>query len=262
MPPLLLRLLMNKGEIMNRLFPWLRKGVLASMLISGMMGAALASPLDGGISLSRTRVIFLSTDSAQSITIKNQGKSPYLVESAVMTSPEALGNPPFMSTPPLFRLEANSQNALRIVRKGNSALPNDRESLFYFMTNAIAASKKPEESHPASMSARISIGVKNTIKLFYRPVGLSMTSEQAAGKLSFRQQGNQLQVSNPTPYYLTFAQLTLDGTVVNVRESVSMIPPFAHAAYTVKGKVRQAQWSVITDYGGNSKTYHAAVQQG
>ncbi|HDZ0822406.1 TPA: molecular chaperone, partial [Klebsiella pneumoniae] len=53
-----------------------------------------------------------------------------------------------------------------------------------------------------------------------------------------------------------------DGTDVNVRESVSMIAPFSQATFPAKGMVRQAQWSVINDYGGSSKLYQSAVQGG
>ncbi|WP_410316821.1 hypothetical protein [Klebsiella pneumoniae] len=49
---------------------------------------------------------------------------------------------------------------------------------------------------------------------------------------------------------------------MNVREGVSMIAPFSQATFPAKGMVRQAQWSVINDYGGSSKLYQSAVQGG
>ena len=226
-----------------------------------MIGPTVANQ-DSGISLSRTRVIFLSTDNSQSIAIQNHGQRTYLVKSVVNTTPEGQEIAPFMVTPPLFRLEANTQHTLRILRLKEEKLANDKESIFYLSTIVVPSSPKLNESDVTTMSARISVGVENIIKLFYRPSGLSMTIEQAEDKFIFTQVDNQLQVNNPTPYYLTFYHLTLDGTPLNVRNSVSMIPPFSRVSYPVKGEVRQVQWSVINDYGGKSKSYQATVNVG
>jgi fimbrial chaperone protein len=217
---------------------------------------------EGGISLGRTRIIFESTDKGQTLTMKNQGARPYLVQSAVVTTPDGRELAPFITTPPLFRLEANSQSAIRILRNGDSPLPIDRESVFYFTAIAVPATGKPKEGEESSMAARLSVGIQNTIKLFYRPVGLTMSAEEAEGGLTFQQRNGNVQVNNPTPYYLTFSHLAFEGANVNVRDGVSMIAPFSQATYPVKGKVRQAQWSVINDYGGSSKLYKSAVQGG
>ncbi|AZQ28175.1 molecular chaperone [Klebsiella pneumoniae] len=235
-----------------------------TLLVSGLLIAAVQHvyAADGGISLSRTRIIFTSADKAQTLSMKNNGPRPYLVQSAIITAPDSRELAPFISTPPLFRLEANSQSAIRILRSGDAALPVDRESVFYFTAIAVPATDKPNQGHDATMSARLSVGIQNTIKLFYRPVGLAMTAEEAGGKLTFQQQNGKIQVNNPTPYYLTFSRLAFDGTDVNVREGVSMIAPFSQATYPAKGMVRQAQWSVINDYGGSSKLYQSAVQGG
>ena len=236
------------------------KSVLVCMLM--ICAIAQATEQNGGVSLSRTRVVFLSTDSGQSIAINNHGQRTYLIKSTVTHTPEGQESAPFIVTPPLFRLEANSQNILRILPQNTQGLPNDRESVFYLSTFMVPASQKPDASTAESMSARVSVGLQNIIKLFYRPTELSMTPEQAEKALLFTQLGNQVQVKNPTPYYQTFAQLTLDGTLVNVRDSVSMIAPFSQVSYPVKGVVHQAQWSVINDYGGSSPAYQAVVQKG
>ena len=217
---------------------------------------------EGGISLSRTRVVFQSTDNAQTLTLQNHGSRPYLVQSAVVATPEGHEPAPFLTTPPLFRLEANSKNTIRILRKGDAVLPTDRESVFYFTAIAVPAMTAPKETDDSSLAARISVGIQNTIKLFYRPAGLAMTQEEAEGRLTFKQQGGKVQVANPTPYYLTFSRLAFDGTEIKVRDSVAMIAPFSQVSYPLTAHVRQAQWSVINDYGGISQQYQAAVPSG
>lgn len=242
----------------NTLF--LRRALLVSGVMVAMLQGAFAA--EGGISLSRTRVIFQSTDNAQTLTLQNHGSRPYLVQSAVVATPQGHEPAPFLTTPPLFRLEALSKNTLRILRKGDVALPTDRESVFYFTAVAVPAMTPPKEKDDSSLAARISVGIQNTIKLFYRPVGLAMAPEEAEGRLTFHLQGGKVQVDNPTPYYLTFSSLAFDGTEINVRDSVSMIAPFSQVSYSVVGHVSKAQWSVINDYGGTSQQYQSAVRSG
>lgn len=239
---------------------FLRRALLmAGIMVAMFQGTAAA---DGGISLSRTRVVFQSTDNAQTLTMQNHGSRPYLVQSAVVATPGGRESTPFITTPPLFRLEANSKNTIRILRKGNVELPSDRESVFYFTAIAVPAMAPPKETDELSQASRMSVGIQNTIKLFYRPTGLAMVPEEAEGRLTFYQQGGKVRVHNPTPYYLTFSRLAFDGTEYNVRDNVSMIAPFSQIDYPVSGHVRQAQWSVINDYGGTSQQYQSVVLTG
>ncbi|WP_143111843.1 fimbrial biogenesis chaperone, partial [Klebsiella pneumoniae] len=94
---------------MHQLFRLLQR----TLLVSGLLIAAVQHvyAADGGISLSRTRIIFTSADKAQTLSMKNNGPRPYLVQSAIITAPDSRELAPFISTPPLFRLEANSQSA-------------------------------------------------------------------------------------------------------------------------------------------------------
>lgn len=238
----------------------LRRMVLVTGVLMALVQGAAAA--DGGIGLSRTRVIFQAGDSAQTLTLQNNGSRPYLVQSAVVTQPQGHEAAPFLATPPLFRLEANSKNTLRILRKDGASLPVDRESVFYFTAIAVPAMTLPETADEASLAARVSVGIRNTIKLFYRPAGLSLAPEEAQGRLTFHLTGGKVQVGNPTPYYLTFSHLKLDGTEIDVRTPGAMIAPFSSVSYPLTGHPRQAHWSVINDYGGNSAVYHATVQSG
>lgn len=245
---------------MHFVYLYLRRILLVAGVMMVVGQGAVAA--EGGISLSRTRIVFQSTDNAQTLTLQNHGSRPYLVQSAVVMTPGGRDPAPFLTTPPLFRLEGNSKNTLRILRQGDAALSADRESVFYFTAIAVPATAQPKEAEDASLAARISVGIQNTIKLFYRPAGLAMAPEEAHGRLTFHLQGGKVQVHNPSPYYLTFSRLAFDGTEVPVRDTESMIAPFSQVSYPVKGLVRQAQWTVINDYGGSSQQYQSAVLSG
>lgn len=220
---------------------------------------------EGGLRLTQTRVVFNGGDNSAKVAIKNNSEQVYLVKVDVMNTQEGNADmpaPPFLVTPPLSRLEALSQNTSLVVRNGAEKLPNDRESVFYLSFLAIPSTKKWANSDENMTSAQVSVGVRNVIKLFYRPANLPITVEQAARKLTFSQKGQQLKVTNPTPYYLTLAQLKTDQHGVDLRNAEPMLAPFSTRHYSVHGKVTQAQWAVIGDFGNMSQMYQATVQTG
>lgn len=210
---------------------------------------------EGGLKLPQTRVIFNSETKNATASIQNRGDSVYLIQARVLSSlkPNA-PKAPFAVTPPLFRLEAHNQQTVRIVRQGASGLPVDRESVFYLSFLAIPA--VPDEETAAT---RLSIGVQTVIKLFYRPARLSLSPEQAAGKLVFDKKNNALMAHNPTPYYLTLNTLSVDTKSVVNSDTPMMIAPFSTLTYPYTGSGHTVAWTVINDFGGISEPYHAGI---
>lgn len=237
---------------------------LIIVLIWGVF-SALASATEGGLRLAQTRVVFDAANPNARIAIKNSSPQVYLIKADVLNTPEGNAQkpaPPFIATPPMSRLEKDSQNTLLIVRNGTAELPTDRESVFYLSLLAIPSITKANAPEGEMTSAQVSVGIRNVIKLFYRPKGLPMSVETASSQLTFRQQGQQLEVRNPTPYYITLAQLSVDQHPIDVRELDPMIAPFSTQIYPVKGGATRAEWRVITDYGDMSPAYQGKVQSG
>ncbi|WP_156293932.1 fimbrial biogenesis chaperone [Serratia oryzae] len=199
----------------------------------------------GGISLNQTRVIFLSTDKAQTLAVKNTSKQNYLIQSRVQQAPDDSTAAPFIVTPPMFSLQPDNQQLLRIIPQG-AALPADRESLFYLAVIAIPASGKELPS------ARVSMGVRFVIKLFYRPADLKMTPANTTCSLRFSPGVNGVRIENPTPYFQTLGHLKFNGKPVNLDVQPSMLAPMSTQNYTAQGQVTQAEWQTVTDYGGLS----------
>ena len=61
------------------------------------------------------------------------------------------------------------------------------------------------------------------IKLFYRPTGLAGSSIQAPTQVSVALANGKLTLTNPTPFYVNFIELTQGSNVV----ALSMLAPFA-----------------------------------
>ncbi len=243
-----------------RMILWCLTTLAAIVFTAGVMAS------EGGVSIGQTRVLFEGSRKSEKVTVTNHSGRVYLINSRVLSMPDRMDSEtdslPFMVTPPLFRLESGSRNTLLVVRNDTSALPSDRESVFYLSVLAIPAVSKPSDNDGADymMQPRMSVGIRSVIKLFYRPSELPITAAEAQEKLHFTVKDGMLHVENTTPYYLTLAELLTDGTPVDVREQNPMIPPYTGRDYRMKGRVSEVSWSVIDDYGGISRIYRSEVQ--
>lgn len=231
----------------HTLMKWLP--VVAALTVQGAFA-------DGGVSFSRNRMVFPASEKAITLTVINHGQGPYLVQAGVSGTPEGKEAAPFMVTPPMFRLEGNSENVMRILRTGGT-LPADRESVFYFYANTI-----PGQGGPATGGATLSISMRTILKLFWRPDGLKMTPKEAPEKLVFEAVRGGVEVKNPTPYYQSFAQLQFDGRDLDLNSVPSMVAPFGELRIAQTQPVHHVAWSVMNDYGGVSASQSAAVRQG
>ncbi|WP_051690927.1 fimbrial biogenesis chaperone [Photorhabdus australis] len=209
-----------------------------------------------GISLNKTRVIFTQGERAQTLTVVNTTPQAWLVQVRITEDQEKTA-PAFVVTPPLFRLEANSQNSLRILPTFNHPpFPVDRESLGYVQMNAIPATQQVT-GEPVRELASMSVGMR--IKFFWRPRSLPLLPEEAYGQLHFQSQPDGIKACNPTPYFLSLDSLSLDGQVLDLNRYPSMIAPQDCVTYAELAGKKSASWSMINDYGGSSKIFTVRV---
>ena len=66
--------------------------------------------------------------------------------------------------------------------------------------------------------------------------------------LTFKRSGNQVQISNPSPYHITMVQVALDGRKV----ADTMVAPFSTESLSASGSPRTLTYSTINDYGAVS----------
>ncbi|MDC9596313.1 fimbrial biogenesis chaperone [Xenorhabdus anantnagensis] len=197
-----------------------------------------------GVVIGGTRVVYISDQKESSISINNpETDISYLIQSWVQGEHDET-KAPFIITPPLFKLTAGNENILRIVKSGND-LPNDRESLFWLNIKSIPATTKSEQN-------QLQITVKSRFKLFYRPANLADNASMVYKELKFKTDGHKLIAENPTPYYVSFSELSTGNGVKNYEiQSAGMIPPFEQASWDVPIKnINQVTWKTINDFGG------------
>jgi len=205
-----------------------------------------------GFGINATRLIYLQDANSISVTVRNTMKAvPYLVQARVTASVDGQGTAPFQVRPPLFRMEPDSTNQIRVVAQGAN-LPADRESVFYFQATAIPASTAPRRDTPQNdVNGMARFGVGNTIKLFYRPSGLPSTSQAAQRGLQFSRVKEGLAVRNSSPYYVSFATVTVGGQKLKLETPADlMLAPFASHIFSTSAVSGPVRWQTINDEGG------------
>lgn len=206
--------------------------------------------VQASITVGGTRLIYNAGENEASISVSNTKNSvPYLIQSWVELEEKSSARVPFIVTPPLFRLDGGRENTLRVIYTGEKPLPENRESAFWLNVKSIPSMEKSEEN-------RLLIAVKTRLKIFYRPA--SLNNEQANDawkKIRFMHSGNQIVVTNPTPYYVSFFSLKVDEKVI---KQPPMVPPFGSVSLTASG--HKVAWKAINDFGGVTQEASQSIQ--
>jgi len=209
----------------------------------------LGATAQAGVIIGGTRVIYDGAKKETSITVSNPDKTTYLVQSWI-DSGSATEKAPFVVTPPLFRLNSSQQNILRIVRAGGN-LPENKESIFWLNIKSIPSAQKTQEN-------TLQIAIKTRIKLTFRPAGVKSSLDESAKTLTWKRTGNKLKVTNPSPNYINFFNVKVDGVEV---KNATLVAPQSEAIFDLPGNTSGSSlsWQFINDFGGTSKPLTAGI---
>jgi len=227
---------------------------------------ARASVVIGG-----TRVVFPGRQGEVTVRLSNAADKPALVEAWIDTgdvhsTPDSVSTP-FLITPPLFRMEPNKDQSLRILfAPGSQPLPADHESLFWL--NVLEIPPKP--SGAAADRNTLQFAIRSRLKLFYRPADLPGDPLKAPDQLVFKvasdAQGSTLEMHNPTPYYITISKLSFGTDGKTVAGAAGMVAPFGDLRMPLKDRARapaadtSIAFTTIDDYGAGD-AHKASVTQ-
>lgn len=230
------------------------------MLGSVFMLHVLSAHAAGGFGFDRTRVVVMAGSRGGTlITAMNGTNSLYLVQSRLEQADGVTGQPldggagrdsiPFLVTPPLERVAPQSRLPMRILLKPDNALPQDREALFFISTKAIPAGPAPKGD---GEGMHLLLALQQSVKLFWRPKGLTPDAiyrGEVAPQLKMQVSGTTLQVTNPTPYFITFRELKVGGREVD-DGARPMVPPKGTQSYALPaGATGRVAWTIIDEYG-------------
>lgn len=210
----------------------------ASLIAVSLLATFTAA--HAGVIVGATRVIYHGASKEETLSVKNPEKdTPYMLQSWVENANHGQQAKTFVITPPIFKLDPGQETNLRIVYMGTD-LPKDRESVFWLDVKSTPGTLKSEEN-------QLQVSIKSRIKLFFRPVGIHGNSAEAYKHLKFSRQGNQLNVNNPTPYYVSFYSVKIGSNEI---KDAGMVAPMSNASWPLtSASVNSVSWQAITDFG-------------
>lgn len=201
---------------------------------------------DAAVTVGATRLIYNGASSEANLNVSNrEDTSPYLVQSWVSrfggTSEEIVDS--FIVTPPLFRLDANKENILRVIFAGAADVPQDRESLFLMNVKAIPAMSDDQKGKNV-----LQIALKTTIKLFYRPAGLKGELKDAVAQVNWTANAGALMFNNTSKFHVVVSELKLNGQPIT--QAPDVLRPGQQQELSIQAKPGdEVQLSYIDDYG-------------
>jgi len=223
-----------KKTLLPLFFFFLSQNALANIVVTG------------------TRVIYPEGVNSMAVQLTNNGKDSALVQSWIdsgdFNSTPENSNSPFYISPPIIKIDGLQGQQLNLKKLDNldKKLPENVESVFYL--NILDIPKTPDEAKGKNI---IQLATRSRIKIFYRPQGLTSSSENITDKVSYKLADGNIVVKNDSPYYLTIASIT---TKENKNKSVvesEMIPPLSTKALPLNNKLNGNDliMNYVDDYG-------------
>lgn len=192
----------------------------------GLLGMLMAAQAAASISLNATRIVFDGEHKEANITVRN-GNQDVLIQSWVDMNDADGSRAPFAVTPPLARVFAKEQQLLRILYEGKG-MPTDRESVVWLNVQEIPKASEVENT--------LQLAIRQRIKIFFRPAGLTGSALQAPAQLEWTlaRHGAQsvLTVKNPTLYHVSMADIKVQEQLAS---DSTMVAPGEEKQFPLKG---------------------------
>lgn len=199
------------------------------------------SSLYASVTIMGSRIIYPSDVASVDVQLKNNDAFPYIVETwfddgDINAQPQDLRLTPFITTPPVFRIQPKAGQVVRVVFTGKKSLPADRESVFWF--NALQV--PPSNLAGKTQQNKMLVMLRTRIKLFYRPVSLG-SPQNLGKKLQVKtvydaRQGYGLRLSNPTPWFASISNIQATVNNAPVELDADMVAPFSSQSFWRPGK--------------------------
>lgn len=216
------------------------KGLLP-LLISSMI-----LPAHAGIVIYGTRIIYPAENKEVMVQLMNQGNRSSLVQAWIddgdtSLPPEKI-QVPFMLTPPVAKVGANSGQQIKI-RIMPNRLPTNKESIFYLNILDIPPNSPEDEGKNA-----LKFAMQNRIKLFYRPVGVASVNKETFKKLRVNNSSNDLVIKNGSANWVTISDVKANSVKVNY-ETIMIAPQESQRVDVKNHNANSWQLTIIDDHG-------------
>ncbi|MDU7196674.1 molecular chaperone [Phytobacter diazotrophicus] len=226
------------------------------ILISTLFTLTLfLSSAQAGILIDTTRIIYPADKQEVTLNMTNNANSPRLIQTWVddggPDSNTDNANVPFIVTPPIFRIDAAKRQTLRIMYTGDK-VPQDRESVFWLNVLEIQPKSSAQKE---SANDYVQFSIRSRLKLFYRPKGLSGSSEEAVSTLRWRVAHGGVECINPSPFNISFHKISLSpASEKDTEYQHGMCQAKGTTVFSFQEKANEKIFfTTIDDYGGLKK---------
>lgn len=238
-------------------------------LLSLFILCVLASQVSANVLLGGTRVIYNESDKEVTIRLTNTDANDSLVQvwfdsNDPKSTPET-GTAPFIATPPIFRLDKNKSQTLRIIFV-QEPIASDKESVFWL--NVLDIPPAPPQS--VDDTNYMQIAIRSRIKLFYRPTGLVGSPKEAGQQVTWAlvqtPSGVVLRATNDSAYNVSLGKVTanIGGTEQSI--DASMLSPKSSSDFAmnklsnIPNDIVKIDYESINDYGGKDSHQYSITR--
>jgi chaperone protein EcpD len=243
----------KEGAMMKTMHRW--------MAVASLAGALFAGVAHASVTIGGTRVVYPLDQREVTVKLENDSRNPSLVQ-VWMDDGNADSKPgetkvPFVITPPIFRMDPQKSQTLRVIYSGE-ALPQDRESVYWL--NVLDIPPKAASSADANT---LQFAFRTRIKVFVRPPKLPGRPEEAPRLLDWKVvpapdgKGQALAVSNPGAYHVSFSTIDVTANGHTYRnDNGGMVAPHSTQTFAVPQMTgvqasAKVHYVAISDFGGS-----------
>lgn len=209
------------------------------------------------LKLSRDRVILKQNSIGSELDVINEHDYPVLVQSRVYADDGVTKDKDYFAAPPLFKLNGEEQNKIRVARAINESPKDNQEKLYWLCVKGIP----PKESDvwvddnkviKDKLAMGINIAIDNCVKLIIRPENLSELSYKSKPDVRWSIVDGGIIAKNETPYVLSIKSIKIQNQTL---DNPGYLTPFSTKKFNFKSDIKSAKkisWKLITDLGGES----------
>lgn len=197
-----------------------------------------------------TRFIYSENDKEITVQLNNTATRPavaqiWLDEGDPKALPETIKTP-FQIMPPISKLSANGGQTIRIKLTDKTQLSTDKETLYWLNLLDIPPITKSEKNAEQNM---LQLAIRSRFKFMYRPSKLG-SRELAPDQLQIFSGKQNIQIKNPTPFFITITAINSDKKTLNME--AFMLAPGELQTIKVNSAVNSGDNLIvnnINDYG-------------
>lgn len=222
-----------------------------SVLFLLIVFTVISAKARASLILDQSRIVMSANNGGMGIVkVDNPTDHDYLIQSWVSGDHDGVQEELFVQ-PPLIKIKAHHKVALHIEAIDAAIAAQKQEKLFQLNVKEIPKVEKKGGS-------QLLLVMLTKVKILYRPTALSPEIGNEYKKITWEKSPGALQVTNPTPYYVTFSEVW-EGNNETHPLDVDMIAP--RSTIFIKGYhgSHDIHYRIINDYGDISETVHVTL---